>query len=407
MKTYQSSSVEQKTQKTLLLGVTGCVAAYKACEIVRAVQKAGVRVKVVMTQNATEFVGPATFRALTNEPVGVGLFDNPADPIHHISLAQEADAFLIAPCTANVIAKLANGLADDLLTTTALATTAPLIIAPAMNVNMYVNGATRYNLGKLQIRGMRIIEAGNGYLACGDEGRGRLAEVHEIVNIVLEELGVYRDLVGRHVVITAGPTVEPIDPVRYISNYSSGKTGYALARAALQRGAAVTLISGPVSLAAPAGVHVVSVTTAQEMFHAAKEVFDHADIAIFAAAVADVRPRLESESKLKKDGASEDLESLDLVENPDILATLGKDKQHQVVVGFAAETNDVIGYGKKKLKSKNADLIVANQVGENKAFGTDDNQVWFIDDEDIEELPRMPKARLAELILSKAIEFLH
>ena len=242
-----------------------------------------------MTEHATEFVGPTTFRALTHEKVAVGLFDDPEDPIHHVSLAQEADAFLIAPCTANVIAKIANGIADDLLTTTALATTAPLIIAPAMNVNMYDNGATRYNIGKLHIRGARIVEAGDGYLACGDVGKGRLADIEDIVSATLDELGVRRDLDGRRVMVTAGPTVEPIDPVRYISNRSSGKTGYAIARAAALRGADVTLVSGPVSLPAPEGVRVVRVRTAHEMLEAAEEAFRDADIAVFAAAVADMR----------------------------------------------------------------------------------------------------------------------
>ena len=207
-------------QKTVLVGVTGCIAAYKSCEIVRLLQKADVRAKVVMTEHATEFVGPTTFRALTREPVAVGLFDDPADPIHHVSLAQEADCFVIAPCTANVIAKIANGLADDLLTTTALACTCPLVVAPAMNVHMYENPATRYNLGKLHIRGARIVEAGDGYLACGDVGRGRLAEPADIVAAVLEELDMRRDLAGRRVMVTAGPTVEPIDPVRYLTNLS-------------------------------------------------------------------------------------------------------------------------------------------------------------------------------------------
>ncbi len=243
MDNVANDNLAESAQKTVLLGVTGCIAAYKSCEIVRGLQKAGVRVKVVMTEHATQFVGPVTFRALTHEPVAVGLFDDPSDPIHHVSLAQEADVFLIAPCTANVIAKIANGIADDLLTTTALATTAPLVIAPAMNVNMYENGATRYNIGKLHIRGARFIDAGDGYLACGDVGKGRLAEVDDIVSATLDELGVKRDLAGRSVMITAGPTVEPIDPVRYISNHSSGKTGYAIARAAALRGADVTLIS--------------------------------------------------------------------------------------------------------------------------------------------------------------------
>lgn len=392
--------------KTVLLGVTGCIAAYKSCEIVRALQKAGVRVKVVMTEHATEFVGPTTFRALTHEKVAVGLFDDPEDPIHHVSLAQEADAFLIAPCTANVIAKIANGIADDLLTTTALATTAPLIIAPAMNVNMYDNGATRYNIGKLHIRGARIVEAGDGYLACGDVGKGRLADIEDIVGATLDELGVRRDLDGRRVMVTAGPTVEPIDPVRYISNRSSGKTGYAIARAAALRGADVTLVSGPVSLPAPEGVRVVRVRTAHEMLEAAEEAFRDADIAVFAAAVADMRPRAVSDRKLKKGRDGDELGAIELVENPDILATLAARKDRQVVVGFAAETNDVVPNAEAKLAAKRADFVVANQVGEGMAFGTDDNAVWFVDAEEVEELPRMPKSRLADEILDKAVQFL-
>lgn len=392
--------------KTVLLGVTGCIAAYKSCEIVRALQKAGVHVKVVMTEHATEFVGPTTFRALTHEKVAVGLFDDPEDPIHHVSLAQEADAFLIAPCTANVIAKIANGIADDLLTTTALATTAPLIIAPAMNVNMYDNGATRYNIGKLHIRGARIVEAGDGYLACGDVGKGRLADIEDIVDATLDELGVRRDLDGRRVMVTAGPTVEPIDPVRYISNRSSGKTGYAIARAAALRGADVTLVSGPVSLPAPEGVRVVRVRTAREMLAAAEEAFRDTDIAVFAAAVADMRPRAVSDRKLKKGRDGDELDAIELVENPDILATLAARKDRQVVVGFAAETNDVVPNAEAKLAAKRADFVVANQVGEGMAFGTDDNAVWFVDAEEIEELPRMPKSRLADEILDRAVQFL-
>ena len=392
--------------KTVLLGVTGCIAAYKSCEIVRALQKAGVRVKVVMTEHATEFVGPTTFRALTHEKVAVGLFDDPEDPIHHVSLAQEADAFLIAPCTANVIAKIANGIADDLLTTTALATTAPLVIAPAMNVNMYDNGATRYNIGKLHIRGARIVEAGDGYLACGDVGKGRLADIEDIVGATLDELGVRRDLDGRRVMVTAGPTVEPIDPVRYISNRSSGKTGYAIARAAALRGADVTLVSGPVSLPAPEGVRVVRVRTAREMLAAAEEAFRDTDIAVFAAAVADMRPRAVSDRKLKKGRDGDELGAIELVENPDILATLAARKDRQVVVGFAAETNDVVPNAEAKLAAKRADFVVANQVGEGMAFGTDDNAVWFVDAEEIEELPRMPKSRLADEILDRAVQFL-
>ena len=307
-------------QKTVLVGVTGCIAAYKSCEIVRLLQKAGVRAKVVMTEHATEFVGPTTFRALTREPVAVGLFDDPSDPIHHVSLAQEADCFVIAPCTANVVAKIANGLADDLLTTTALACTCPLVVAPAMNVHMYENPATRYNLGKLHIRGARIVEAGDGYLACGDVGRGRLAEPADIVAAVLEELDMRSDLAGRRVMVTAGPTVEPIDPVRYLTNRSSGKTGYALARAAADRGADVTLVSGPVALPEPEGVRTVHVETAREMLSAAQGAFAAADIAVFSAAVADMRPREAAARKLKKGEADALLGTIELVENPDIPA---------------------------------------------------------------------------------------
>ena len=402
-----AGSQQGSAQKTVLVGVTGCIAAYKSCLIVRGLQKAGVRVKVVMTEHATEFVGPATFRALTNETVGVGLFDDPSDPIHHVSLAQEADAFLIAPCTANVIAKIANGVADDLLTTTALATTAPLIIAPAMNVHMYENAATRYNIGKLHIRGTRIIEAGDGYLACGDVGKGRLAEVDDIVAATLDELGIGRDLTGRRVMVTAGPTVEPIDPVRYLTNHSSGKTGYAIARAAALRGADVTLVSGPVSLAAPEGVRTVRVRTALEMLAAAEEAFRDADIAVFAAAVADMRPKKAASHKLKKGAADAELGTIELVENPDILATLGARKDRQVVVGYAAETRDVAANAQKKLVSKNADFVVANDVSEGRAFGTEDNEVLFVDAEGVEELPLMSKERLADAVLDKALQFLH
>ena len=394
-------------RKTVLVGVTGCIAAYKSCEIVRLLQKAGVRAKVVMTEHAAEFVGPTTFRALTREPVAVGLFDDPSDPIHHVSLAQEADCFVIAPCTANVIAKIANGLADDLLTTTALACTCPLVVAPAMNVHMYENPATRYNLGKLHIRGARIVEAGDGYLACGDVGRGRLAEPADIVAAVLEELDMRRDLAGRRVMVTAGPTVEPIDPVRYLTNRSSGKTGYAIARAAAARGADVTLVSGPVALPEPEGMRTVHVETAREMLSAAQRAFAAADIAVFSAAVADMRPREAAAHKLKKGAGDARLDTLELVENPDILATLGAAKRPgQVVVGFAAETDDVVANAQRKLSSKHADLVVGNVVGGGRAFGTDDNEVWFVTAEETYGLPLMSKDRLADRILDVAASFL-
>lgn len=447
----------------VLVGVTGCIAAYKAGEIVRGLQKAGVRVKVVMTEHGTHFVDPVTFRALTHEKVAVGLFDDPSDPIHHISLAQECDVFLIAPCTANVMAKVACGIADDLLSTTALATTATLAIAPAANVHMYEAAATQENMVTLRRRGVRFIEGDAGYLACGDTGRGRLADpaviVRETLGLLAERVGLdalreaceqYGEvpfttvmeqinavssrhpercaesasapiptdtplpaavadgaatmpagaLAGRTVLVTAGPTVEPIDSVRYISNYSSGKMGYAIAEAAAAAGARVVLVSGPVALAAPAGVEVVPVKTARDMLAAAASVFPAADAAIFAAAVADLRPTNPADRKLKKGRDDAALANVPLTENPDILATLAAGKRpDQYVVGFAAETNDVLMNAHAKLQKKNADMIVANQVGDGLAFGTDNNEVWLVTEGDDVLLPLMSKRAVAERLM--------
>lgn len=446
----------------ILVGVTGCIAAYKAGEIVRGLQKAGVRVKVVMTEHGTHFVDPVTFRALTHEKVAVGLFDDPSDPIRHISLAQECDVFLIAPCTANVMAKVACGIADDLLSTTALATTATLAIAPAANVHMYEAAATQENMATLRRRGVRFIEGDAGYLACGDVGRGRLADpaviVRETLGLLAERVGLdaLREaceqhgevpfaavmeqisavssrhpercaesasapiptdapqpaavadgaataagaLAGRTVLVTAGPTVEPIDSVRYISNYSSGKMGYAIAEAAAAAGARVVLVSGPVALAAPAGVEVVPVKTARDMLAAAASVFPAADAAIFAAAVADLRPTNPADRKLKKGRDDAALANVPLTENPDILATLAAGKRpDQYVVGFAAETNDVLMNAHAKLKKKNADMIVANQVGDGLAFGTDNNEVWLVTEGDDVLLPLMSKRAVAERLM--------
>lgn len=391
--------------KTVLIGVTGCVAIYKACEVIRGLQKAGLRVKVVMTESATHFINPTLFRALTREPVAVGLFDDrPGDPIHHISLSKEADLFLIAPCTANVIAKIANGIADDLLSTTALATTAPLVIAPAMNVNMYENVATQENMATLRLRGVAFIDAESGYLACGDVGKGRLAEPDAIVGAVLEALAVKRDLEGNRVLITAGPTVEPIDPVRFISNPSSGKTGFALAQAAFERGADVTLVTGPVSLPDIEGVETVRVKAALDMFEAVDSRFDEADIAIFTAAVSDYRPAQVSPRKLKKGADDSSLAVIELVENPDILAEMGKRKRDgQVVVGFAAETEDVEANAREKLARKHADMIVGNLVFGGRAFGADDNEVVLVTGDSAERLPSMAKSALAHAILDRLV----
>lgn len=399
--------MDNAEQKTVVIGVSGCIAAYKSCEILRGLQKAGVRVKVVMTEHATHFVDPLTFRSLTHEPVAVGLFDDPSDPIHHISLAAEADLLLLAPCTANVLAKTAHGIADDLLTTTVLATTAPIVVAPAMNVHMYENPATQANISTLKARGFQFVEADEGYLACGDVGRGRLADPDRVVSYVLDALNgapaPENDLAGKHVMVTAGPTVEPIDPVRYLTNRSSGKFGYALATAAAQRGAQVTLVSGPVALPAPAGVEVVYVETARDMLYAAEAAFENADIALFAAAVADVRPTNPANQKLKKGKNDAELSAIQLTENPDILATLGHKKQNQVVIGFAAETNDVIENAQKKLAKKGANMIVANEVGANKTFGKDDDEIWLVTENGAEHIDPAPKTELAHAILDKAL----
>lgn len=389
--------------KTVLIGVTGCVAIYKTCEIVRGLQKAGIRVKIVMTRHSTEFIQPALFRALTREPVAVGLFDDaPSAPIHHISLAKEANLFLIAPCTANVIGKIANGIADDLLTTTAMATTAPLVIAPAMNVNMYESAANQQNMQTLRDRGVAFIDSDSGYLACGDVGKGRLADPEAIVSKVLELLAVKRDLEGKRLLITAGPTVEPIDPVRYISNPSSGKTGFALAEAAQERGADVTIVTGPVSIQDPPGIQTVRVKTALEMFKAVDERFDDSDIAIFTAAVSDFRPASPATSKLKKGSADDALKYIELVENPDILATMSaRKKPGQVVVGYAAETEDLEANARKKLISKHADFIVGNLAGGGRAFAVDDNEILIVDSESAVRVGPAPKRELADAILDK------
>ncbi len=394
-------------QQCVLIGVTGCIAAYKSCEIVRGLQKAGVRCKVVMTEHAAEFVGPTTFRALTREPVALGLFDSPGDPIHHISLAQECDLFLIAPCTANVLAKIAHGIADDLLTTTALATRSPLVLAPAMNVGMYEAAATQDNLATLKARGVGIIEPDEGYQACGDHGKGRMPDPAQIVDQVLamldEKNSAREDLAGLRLMITAGPTREAIDAVRYISNHSSGKMGYALAEAAASRGAQVTLVSGPVSLNAPAGVNLVPVSSATEMLAAAEQCFEAADVAIFSAAVADYRPAASPDRKLKKGVDDDLLKNLTLVENPDILKTLASAKTKQYVVGFAAETENVCENGRAKLVRKHADMIVANQVGQGLGFGADENAAVLITVDGETELETMPKSQLAHRILDAVI----
>jgi len=382
------------------LGVTGGIAAYKAAYVASALTQRGADVHVVMTEHGAHFVGPSTFWGVTRNPVITGLFEPPTTTpeIKHISLPESADLLLIAPATANVIGKLANGIADDMLTTMALVVRCPVIIAPAMNAHMYKNPIVVANMDKLRQRGHIFIEAETGRLACGEEGIGRLADPEQILRVVEEALlGVPRDYAGRGVLVTAGPTQEPIDPVRYITNRSSGKMGYALAECAARRGAAVTLVSGPTELGAPAGVEVVKVRTVREMFEAVGNLVGEADLFISAAAPADFTPAEVSDEKIKKS----DRLTLELDKAVDILAEVGKRKGRAILVGFAAETRDLEKYAAEKLKKKNLDLIIANDVSANSnTFGSDTNEVTLISrtGETI-HWPRMSKREVANGIL--------
>lgn len=385
---------------TVLLCVTGCIAAYKSCEVLRLLQKAGCRVKVLMTEHATRFVGPTTFRALTGERVAIGLFDDPDDPIHHISLAQEADLVLVAPATANVIAKMAAGIADDLLSTTLLATKAPVLVAPAMNTGMWTAEATRENVARLIGRGVELVGPDSGRLACGDVGSGKLAPVEDIAAAACALLRPGRPLGGERVIVTAGGTQEAIDPVRFIGNRSSGKFGYAIAERAAALGAQVTLISAPTALTAPAGVELVDVVSAADMLAAVDERFDAATVLIAAAAVADYTPASVADHKLKK--TAERLDAIPLSETVDILATMSARKGGRTVIGFAAETDDVVRHAREKLARKGCDAIVANDVSRaDSGFGTDDIAITWITDGGADELPLMSKREAAEEILAR------
>ena len=389
-------------EKTVLLCVTGCIAAYKSCEILRLLQKAGYRVKVLMTEHATQFVGPTTFRALTHEKVAIGLFDDPEDPIHHISLAQEADVVLVAPATANCIAKMAHGIADDLMSTTLLATKAPILIAPAMNSGMWSAAATQENVEVLKGRGVHFVQPDSGYLACGDIGSGRLPTPKAIADATCSLLQGSTNLVGERVLITAGPTHEPIDPVRYIANRSSGKMGLELARAARDRGANVTLIAGPIELPIPAGIETIHVQTASQMYNAAVKTFGRSTITILAAAVADYTPSAPSDHKLKK--AVDPIDSISLIQTQDILAELSSNKEDRIVIGFAAETNDVVDYAVAKLKRKGCDAIVANDVSRSDAgFGSSNNRAWWVTSNTVDDLGLLEKRALADEILSRCL----
>ncbi len=386
--------------RNIVLGIAGGIAAYKAAELARLLGKAGANVHCIMTDAAREFIGPLTLQTLTKNPVAVSLFDLwDEHEIGHISLASQADLFIIAPATANSIGKIAGGIADDMLSTVVMATTAPVLIAPAMNVNMWNNPAVQENIRTITNRGCHIIEPECGELACGTEGTGRLANVHMIFERAAALLSP-QDYTGLNVLVTAGPTREYLDPARFLSNPSSGKMGYALARALQWRGANVTLVSGPVTLSHPCGVTCITVENAREMAAAVENHYKDAHLVIKAAAVADYRPGEQLQQKKKKQAGPL---SLDLERNPDILAGLGEHKEGRVLVGFAAETDDMLAHAQSKLTAKNLDMIIANDISRPEAgFESDTNQVCILTaDADPEHLPLMPKALLAHAILDR------
>ena len=382
---------------TVVLGVTGCIGAYKACEVLRDLQRRDLEVRVVMTASATRFVAPLTFEALSRHPVFVDQFALGASAdIQHISWADEADLLLVAPATANILGKFARGIADDALSTLYLATKAPVLVAPAMNANMYEHPAVRENLEILAARGVRVVEPGSGYLACGWLGKGRLAEPAEIVDAALAVLRRKRSLEGECVLVTAGPTVEDIDPVRFVSNRSTGRMGYRLAEAARDRGARVILVSGPTALPPPAGLELVSVRSAQDMAGAVSARLAEASIVAMAAAVSDYRPASASPTKVKK---TEGSISLEMVRTPDILKGVGTEKGGRFVIGFAAETDGVLQNARKKRLEKNVDLLVANDVTRPGAgFAGETNAAVLIDAQGEADLPLMSKRELAERI---------
>ena len=394
------------TGKRILLGVTGSIAAYKAVELLREFVKRGAVVQVVMTEAATRFVAPLTFETLSRQPVLLDMFSLAyGSRIGHIEATQRADAFLVAPATAQTIARMALGLADDFLSCIFLASRCPVVVAPAMDSDMYQHAAVQQNLTTLRGRGVRVVEPGHGELASGLVGYGRLAELQDIVAAVERALAPMRDLRGEIVLVTAGPTREALDPIRYLSNRSSGKMGYAIAEAAANRGARVVLVSGPTAQAVPQGVDVVHVETAQELYEAVLAKLTAATVVIKAAAVSDYRPKRVADRKIKKD---ETVPEVTLEPTPDILAEVGKRKGTRIVVGFAAETEDLVVNAQKKLQRKRVDLMIANDVRQSGAgFDTDTNVVKILDAEGgVEELPLLSKHEVAERILDRVVKLL-
>ncbi len=395
--------------KHIIVGITGGIAAYKVADVVSRLKKQNANVEVIMTENATKFVSPLTFQTLSLNPVYVEMFNEPKNyDVEHISLAERADMFLIAPATANIIGKIANGIADDLLTTTIMATKTKVLFAPAMNTNMYINPIVQGNIKFLKGLGYEFIDPGTGLLACQTYGVGRMAEPKEIVKFIINYFN-NKQLLGKKVVVTAGPTMEPIDPVRYITNHSSGKMGYNIAKEARDRGADVVLITGPTNIEPPAGIEVVRVNTTREMFDAVEKHFSSCDVLIKAAAPLDYRPEKVMKEKIKKDSERMEELNIKLIRNPDIVSHFGKIKGHRIVVGFAAETNNLIQYAKEKLIKKNLDFIVANDVSrEGAGFKSDTNIVSIIDREgNIEDYPILDKNQVAKIVLDKVCTMLN
>ena len=389
------------------LGVTGGIAAYKAAGIVRLLQDRGIRVQVIMTHAAQEFVRPLTFAALSGEKVITGMFSpgeehaaNIDSAIEHIAVAQSIDALLVAPATADVLAHFAQGIASDFLTTLYLATTAPVVVAPAMNINMWNHAATQANLGILRQRGVKIVEPGSGYLACGMTGSGRLAENETIVAALLETLGAAQDLAGETILITAGPTREKIDPARYISNRSSGRMGYAVAEAALRRGARVLLVSGPTALMPPGAAEITRVESAEQMRDAVLDLLPQSSIVVKTAAVSDYRAKSASLQKIKRKGPI----ALELEPTADILKEISRRKQSQIIVGFAAETENVLENARQKLAAKHLDAIVVNDVSrEGIGFDSDRNEVTIITQDEVIEVPETTKWEVAQRVLDQVV----
>ena len=389
-------------QKTVVIGISGGIAVYKVLDVISKLKKLGANIHVIMTKSATEFVTPLSFQSLSQNYVVCDMFEEPKTwDVEHIALAKKADVFLVAPATANVIGKIANGIADDMLTTTIMATKAKVLIAPAMNTNMYENPIVQKNISILKELGYKFVEPESGRLACGDVGKGKLSTPDNIVNNIIDLLTQKQDLKGKKIMVTAGPTIESIDPMRYITNRSSGKMGYSIANEAIKRGADVTLISGPTNLTPPQNLKkLIKIESAEDMYKAVINNLNENDVIIKSAAVADYKPKNYSEQKIKK---SDDDLIIELDRNKDIAYEIGKIKNNKILIGFAAETNDILDNAMKKIKKKNLDFIVANDLTkEGAGFGSDTNIVKIIDKEgNITDYPKMKKEEVANVILDK------